>query len=113
MVEGSSRLLALYHGLSERLGPELADTLMTYLPSTPATELATRADIHALERRLDDRVDGIDARMERLEDEVRHLSHRLDHAVDRLSQRMDRQHYTMMAGFVALTTALIASGLLG
>lgn len=86
---------------------------MTYLPSTPATELATRADIHALERRLDDRVDGIDARMERLEDEVRHLSHRLDHAVDRLSQRMDRQHYTMMAGFVALTTALIASGLLG
>lgn len=75
---------------------------MTYLPSTPATELATRADM-----------DRLDARMERLEDEVRHLSHRLDDAVDRLSQRMDRQHYAMMAGFVALTTALIASGLLG
>jgi hypothetical protein len=102
MAEGPSRLLALYHGLSERLGPELADTLMTYLPSTPATELATKADI-----------DRLDSRLERLEDEIRHLSHRLDDAVDRLSQRMDRQHYTMMAGFVALTTALIASGLLG
>jgi hypothetical protein len=74
-------LLALYHGLSKRLGPELADTQMTYLPSTPATDLATRADIQALERRLDDRVDGLDSRMERLEDEVRHLSHRLDDAV--------------------------------
>jgi hypothetical protein len=38
-------------GLTEILGPDLTDSLMSYLPTTPATELATKADIDGLSDR--------------------------------------------------------------
>jgi len=51
---------ALYSQLENVLGPEHADTLMTYLPQHRADEVATKDDIARLEDRFD-----------RLEDVVR------------------------------------------
>lgn len=58
MPDTESRRLALYNGLNDLLGPQLADTLMTYLPA--ATDLATKTDIT------------------RLQEDIRHLSQRMD-----------------------------------
>jgi ubiquinone biosynthesis protein UbiJ len=71
-------------GLTEILGPDLTDSLMSYLPTTPATELATKADI-----------DGLSDR------------------VDRLSGRIDRLQTTLLGGFAAMIAALLAAGFLG
>lgn len=126
MSEPSPSLVALYTGLSERLGPELADALMAHLPPTPAAELATRSDTGRLEhdvselvvsiRHLSARIDRLTERLdhlsERVDNSVDRITQRLDDVVDRLSRRVDRLQYTTTAGFIALTTALIASGFL-
>jgi len=44
---------ALYAELQHVLGPELADTLMTYLPQHRSDEAATKDDITRLEARFD------------------------------------------------------------
>jgi hypothetical protein len=44
--------LALYNRLGEVLGPENAETLMSILPTQPAIELATKADIAELRSEL-------------------------------------------------------------
>lgn len=44
---------ALYDRLEKVLGRDHADTLMTHLPSSHVTELATREDISRLEDRFD------------------------------------------------------------
>lgn len=93
MPDTESRRLALYNGLNELLGPELADILMTFLPATG--DVATRADIV----RLEDEMASIRKEMR---DELRHLS-----------QRIDRLQQTTLAGFVAMIAAILAAGLLG
>lgn len=90
MTAPESSRLALYNGLRDALGPELADGLMRYLPSTQASELVTRADFFALRSEMDE-----------VKDEIRHLS-----------QRIDRLYNAMVGGFAAMVAALIASGLL-
>ena len=44
---------ALYSELQHVLGPDHADTLMTYLPRDRSEEVATKADIARLESRFD------------------------------------------------------------
>jgi hypothetical protein len=44
---------ALYSELERVIGTENARTLMTYLPTQPADEIATKADIARLEARFD------------------------------------------------------------
>lgn len=91
MPDTESRRLALYNELNRLLGSDLADTLMTYLPASAATDLATKADIARLE-----------AEVSGMKDDVRHLS-----------RRMDRLQQTTLGGFVAMVAALLASGFLG
>ncbi|MEM7095799.1 MAG: hypothetical protein AAF567_22545 [Actinomycetota bacterium] len=38
---------AIYDGLEPILGPDVTDSLLAMLPHQPATELVTRADLHA------------------------------------------------------------------
>lgn len=87
MVASEAKRHDLYTGLNEVLGPDRAETLMTYLPAQPATDLATRPDIGRLE-----------ARMDRFEDALRDVN-----------QRLDRLFLTMLAGLVAIIGTLIAS----
>lgn len=89
-MPAESRRLALYNGLNDLLGAELADTLMTYLPSSQANDLATGADLVALRDELRE-----------MKEDIRHLS-----------RRMDRLQQTTLGGFVAIVAALIASGFL-
>ena len=53
MAATNPRRADLYARLEEVLGNPHADTLMTYLPQDPGTELATKADIADLGARID------------------------------------------------------------
>lgn len=86
MTEASSRLVALYTGLAEQLGPELADKLVEFLPPTPTPELATKADLWRVETDVADLKVGL----------------------NQLSQRMDKLQHTIVTGFIAMTTAIVA-----
>jgi hypothetical protein len=44
----------LYNGLSELLGPERAETLMSYLPRYDPCEVATRSDIDSIRAEIAD-----------------------------------------------------------
>ncbi len=58
MAIDEKRRSELFRALSERLGEEPATTMFELLPPA-GTDLATRADLHALEQRLDARIDGV------------------------------------------------------
>jgi hypothetical protein len=55
----------LYERLDETLGPDPADTLMGYLPPVGWADVATKADIHALESKIDATASRLEARFER------------------------------------------------
>jgi hypothetical protein len=76
--------------LDELLGTDEADTLMAYLPAYETIDVATKDDI----RRLEDRLSGMDARFDRIED------------------RLDRFFITQSAGLIAMVGTLIAAILL-
>ena len=76
----------LYDGLAAAIGPEAAVTMFELLPPQ-GTELATRADIDRIERRIDGlehRISGVDGRIDGLEQG-------LNQRIDGLEQRMDDQ----------------------
>jgi len=58
---------ALYGKLEHVLGPDHADTLMTYLPQNSSDEAATKSDIAALKSDIEE----LKHRFDRLEDIVR------------------------------------------
>ena len=90
MHAAEARRHDLYNALTEFLGPERADTLMAYLPSHEATELATRSDIQNLSARIDA------------------VEHNLTARIDAVNQRLDRIVLTLAAGLVAIVATLIA-----
>ncbi len=85
---------ALYARLEEVLGDEHAETLMTYLPMEPASELATTTGI------------------EELKIDIAELGERFDHRFERLDKRIDDLHHGMWDQMrtytVATVTALVA-----
>jgi hypothetical protein len=90
MTTAESRRDDLYNGLTEFLGEDRADTLMTYLPPYEGTDLATKSDLDAIENRLVDRLDIVSQRIEGL------------------SQRLDRMVLALIAGLVAIIATLVA-----
>lgn len=80
--------LDLYNGLSDLLGPERADTLMTYLPSFQPDEIATRSDLGALR------------------DEVSEFRADLKAGLTALNLRMDRLFLTLVAGLLTVVAAM-------
>jgi predicted nuclease with TOPRIM domain len=115
---------ALYTRLQEVLGDDNADTLMSYLPSQPGTEPATRSDIASFEARLDERFAKVDERFEKLDERFEKLDERfekLDERFEKLDERIYGLHValgnqyknysiTMVGGMTALTA--IYAGLL-
>lgn len=107
MTTAESRRHDLYTGLTEFLGPDRADTLMTYLPSRESTDLATKADLTALELTLGVRIDRIDGRLDNMD---RHLVG-MNQRFEAVNQRLDRIVLTLAAGLVAIVATLIAQSL--
>ncbi|CAN5275382.1 hypothetical protein BH20ACT8_BH20ACT8_00150 [soil metagenome] len=53
----------LHTALVGALGEEAADTLMAQLPAVPRDDLATKADLEALEQRMDARFEAMEYRL--------------------------------------------------
>ena len=53
MVPDEKSRTELLRRLSDTLGPQAADTLMSYLPATPWADVATKQDLRALEERME------------------------------------------------------------
>lgn len=120
--------LQLLRRLEEVLGPAEAETLVTHLPPQPWPELATKADLLALEERLDakfeainGRFDGINHQFEGRFDGVNHqfegvnhqfasLRHELLGAIDRA---FHKQTWALVATMIALVTLMFAAIQLG
>ena len=102
----------LYNGLIDVLGPDQADTLMSYLPTEPIQALATKRDLDAAEGRLtlrmngfEPRMDGFEQRMDRFEQRMDRFDDRLagiDRRLDVVNERLDRLFLTMLAGMVGM-----------
>ncbi len=109
MALPESRRHDLYNGLNRLLGTELADTLMAYLPSSPAADLATQDDIALI--RLDiellrDEVTGLRSDFNDLRSELRD-------DIRQLGQRIDRMQLTLLAGFISMVIALVVAVFFG
>jgi len=53
VVVSEAQRRALHDGLVKKLGADVADTLMDYLPPAGWSELARRSDLEAMELRLE------------------------------------------------------------
>lgn len=108
MTTAEAKRQDLYNALSEFIGAEEAETLMAYLPSREAGELATSAEVVELAARfdrLDTRFDRLDARFDRLEA-------RLDARFDSVNQRIDRLFLTLAGGLIAMIATVFAQAIL-
>ncbi len=99
MTSPESRRHDLYNGLVETLGVKRADVLMTYLPSTESTQLATKADFRALESRIGTVESNLTTRTDSLES---NLSTRIDSVGSSLSTRIDSVESNLTARIDAL-----------
>lgn len=116
----------LYNGLVQLLGPDQADTLMSYLPTEPIQALVTKRDLDATEARLtvridglvqrmhgfgrrmdgfEQRMDGFEQRMDRFDDRLAGIDRRLDV----VNERLDRLFLTMLAGMVGMVGTAAAA----
>ncbi len=86
MTISEARRLDLYNALTEFLGEERDDTLMAYLPRNSNDELASKADLGLVDRRLDDVV----------------------HRLDGMTARLDRMVQALIAGLIAIIATLVA-----
>ena len=56
MTVSEAQRRALHDGLVEKLGADVADTLMDYLPHAGWSDLARRSDLELLEARLEKKI---------------------------------------------------------
>lgn len=92
----------LYTRLTDVIGAEQADTLMSYLPPFDPGELATKAGLAALEDRL-----------ERVEHRLDGLESRMDAGLAAVNQRLDRLFLTLLTAAFGTLTAVAAAFLAG
>lgn len=78
MSQAEAARHALHSRLEDVLGPEHAETLMTFLPAHTGIEVATRGDIdllhtdaERLRSTIDLRLDRMDARFDKMDDVIR------------------------------------------
>ena len=72
-----ARRLRLHRALREKLGNQVADDLVDFLPPAGWGDLVRRADLDAAVTRLDQKIDALGAR--------------LDQRIDALEQRLDQR----------------------
>lgn len=102
---------ALYSQLEELLGPEHADTLMTFLPEHHGDEVATKADLAEFGVSIDPRFVSIGhhfASTEERFDRMEERFDRMEQRFDRMEDRMDRMQRFYVGTTVGSMTALTA-----
>ncbi len=87
MAVDERRRSELFERLAATLGPDQATTMFELLPPA-GTDVATRADLDALEVRLERRLEAIDTRFETVDARFSTVEDRFD----QLERRMDEQH---------------------
>jgi len=87
MTSPEPRRERLYTGIRDAIGPELADDLMSYLPTEPYSEPVT--------------ADEFKKAMSDIRSEIKNLA-----------RRFDRLQLTLLAGFMSLSIAVLVAALL-
>jgi len=83
-----ARRLRLHRALREKLGNQVADDLVDFLPPAGWGDLVRRADLDAAVTRLDQKIDALGAR---LDQRIDALEERLDQKIDALGARLDQR----------------------
>ena len=83
-----ARRLHLHRALREKLGNQVADDLVDFLPPAGWGDLVRRADLDAAVTRLDQKIDALGAR---LDQKIDALGARLDQRIDALEERLDQK----------------------
>ncbi len=83
-----ARRLRLHRALREKLGHQVADDLVDFLPPAGWGDLVCRADLDAAVTRLDQKIDALGAR---LDQRIDALEERLDQKIDALGARLDQR----------------------
>jgi hypothetical protein len=96
----------LYRRLEEVLGLEAATTLIEHLPPVGWADVATKADLAALEQRIDDRLDH---RFDRIDDRFGRVDDRFSRVDDHFSRVDDR--FTSLEENIALRFESSENGL--
>jgi hypothetical protein len=111
----------LYNGLSDLLGPERAETLMTHLPRYDPAEVATKSDFADLrsdfaELRSDFRSEMSEIRSDfgsemselrsDFRSEISELRTEMTTGFAGVNERFDRMYLTLVAGFFVIVAAM-------
>ena len=81
-----ARRLRLHRALREKLGNQVADDLVDFLPPAGWGDLVRRADLDAAVTRLDQKIDALGAQ---LDQKIDALGARLDQRIDSLEVRIE------------------------
>ena len=87
-----ARRLRLHRALREKLGNQVADDLVDFLPPAGWGDLVRRADLDAAVTRLDQKIDALGAR---LDQKIDALGARLDQRIDALEDRITVIEHTL------------------
>lgn len=108
MAESEPARDALYSRLESVLGPEHAETLMTYLPPERSDQEATRSDISRLEAATESQISRLEDHISRLEDRFGRFEDRFDRRLETLEEVVRQQQRFYVGAMVGSMTALTA-----
>lgn len=115
MTTAEAKRHGLYNVLTEVIGAEETDTLMTYLPNQPNEMLATKADLDSLRDEIDVRFNAMDARFDANDRRFDAMDARfasLDGRIDGVNRRLDRLFLTLAAGLLAIVGTMLIQTIL-
>ena len=108
MASDVRRRVELVEDLAPTVGRETAVRLLDEIPMVPG-EVATRTDLDALERRMDDRFAVVDHRFTALEQHINDRFAVVDHRFTALEQHIDDRFAALDERFVSLRHELLAA----
>lgn len=97
----------LYNGLSEVLGPERAETLMSYLPRYDPGEVATRSDLDSIRTEIADLRSELKSDIADLRSEVKADTASVRSELATHGELLFSLQRTLIAGFITFGAALV------